>query len=84
MTVEYEQILSLFQKPDYKILNYCSNAPTKPENCVDLMCLGKNTSGTYEVFPADAPTKGYKVYCDQESNGGGWMVGKSSRTAFYS
>ena len=59
-----------------QIQNYCSTAPDKPRNCLDLMCKNETSgSGVYQVYPSsDASDVGYSVFCDQDTEGGGWMV----------
>ena len=43
---------------------------------MDLMCKNETSgSGVYQVYPSsDASDVGYSVYCDQDTEGGGWMV----------
>ncbi|KAI0224468.1 Ficolin-2 [Lamellibrachia satsuma] len=42
-------------------------------NCNDLLRDGHNVSGVYEVYLAEAK-QFVKVYCDMETDGGGWLV----------
>ena len=42
-------------------------------NCDDLLRHGHNVSGVYEVYLAEA-RQFVKVYCDMETDGGGWLV----------
>ncbi|KAK3868193.1 hypothetical protein Pcinc_026413 [Petrolisthes cinctipes] len=47
----------------------------RPRNCKDLRQEGDIGQGVRMVFPYDnLPLKGLQVYCDQESDGGGWTV----------
>ncbi|KAK2167298.1 hypothetical protein NP493_1282g00026 [Ridgeia piscesae] len=44
-----------------------------PKDCVDIQRDGHNVSGVYEVY-LDQARKFVKVYCDLESDNGGWLV----------
>lgn len=41
-------------------------------DCLDLLHQGFNSSGLYHIDPDDKGA--YQVFCDQETNGGGWVV----------
>lgn len=41
-------------------------------DCLDLLHRGFNSSGFYHIDPDGKGT--YQVLCDQETNGGGWVV----------
>ncbi|XP_062575973.1 ryncolin-4-like [Saccostrea cucullata] len=43
-----------------------------PEDCQDLLLKGYRESKVYTIFPKTGLA--YQVYCDQETDGGGWMV----------
>ncbi|XP_062602113.1 ficolin-1-A-like [Saccostrea cucullata] len=43
-----------------------------PEDCQDLLLKGYRESEVYTIFPKTGLV--YEVYCDQETDGGGWMV----------
>ena len=42
-------------------------------DCQDWYDLGHTTSGVYHVTPCGTRF-GYDVYCDMETDGGGWLV----------
>ncbi|XP_049804338.1 angiopoietin-related protein 2-like [Schistocerca nitens] len=44
-----------------------------PEDCKALQQYGNNISGVYKIKPK-LSTKGFFVYCDQETHNGGWTV----------
>ena len=44
-----------------------------PRDCRDIQDTGFNISDTYLVYPVGVYT-GIKVYCDMETDNGGWLV----------
>lgn len=42
-------------------------------DCYDLYLSGATTSNVYTIYPAGWPD-GFQVYCEMETNGGGWTV----------
>ncbi|KXJ12710.1 Angiopoietin-related protein 7 [Exaiptasia diaphana] len=44
----------------------------KAKNCAEVLQNGYKQSGEYDVYPDDGG--GFKVYCDQQTAGGGWTV----------
>ncbi|PIK41206.1 putative fibrinogen C domain-containing protein 1 [Apostichopus japonicus] len=44
-----------------------------PKDCYDLYVSGTRSDGVYTIYPDDWPS-GIQVYCEMESNGGGWTV----------
>ena len=42
-------------------------------DCQDFMNMRNTTSGVYHVTP-EGTFRGYDVYCDMETDGGGWLV----------
>lgn len=47
---------------------------TAATDCLDLYNAGMITNGIYTIQPAGWPTPGFEVYCEMESNDGGWTV----------
>jgi len=61
-----------------------TRAPTAPPtleptpaplvSCKDARARGYTTTGTYTIYPGGSGSTSYTVYCDQETDGGGWML----------
>ncbi|XP_033627252.1 angiopoietin-4-like [Asterias rubens] len=47
--------------------------PWKLTSCKQLLEAGVHESGVYTIFPLEF-TDGLEVYCDMETDGGGWIV----------
>lgn len=46
-----------------------------PKDCRDIKDLGGGKNGIYTIFPSEIGCcNGYKVWCDQSNDGGGWLV----------
>ncbi|CAI9611542.1 unnamed protein product, partial [Staurois parvus] len=51
-----------------------SMAITFPVDCVQVRMSGNRKSGVYTIYPGGENSKGIRVYCDQDTDGGGWTV----------
>ena len=59
---------------DQYLLNYISvEAEAKPRDCLQLKSSGFRSSGVYTIYIDDSPVD---VYCDMETECGGWTVGR--------
>ncbi|XP_077510956.1 angiopoietin-2-like [Amblyomma americanum] len=47
----------------------------KPQHCGDILRAGGATSGVYTLFHDAAGPWGQRVYCDMDTDGGGWTDG---------
>ena len=48
--------------------------PDLPRNCFDLASKGNYSSGVYKIKPLDSLDFTADVYCDMDTDGGGWTV----------
>ena len=44
-----------------------------PRDCLEVRDMGFTTSGVHHVTPLGV-YKGFDVYCDMETDNGGWLV----------
>lgn len=51
----------------------CYISPDRARDCADIQDLGFNSSGVYQIYPGNI-RNGLKVFCDMETDGGGWLV----------
>ncbi|PIK59950.1 putative fibrinogen C domain-containing protein 1, partial [Apostichopus japonicus] len=48
-----------------------------PKDCYELYVSGTRSDGVYTIYP-DGWSSGIQVYCEMESNGGGWTVSNAN------
>ena len=47
----------------------------QPKDCLQVQAFGGTTSGVYTIYPEGGPVN---VFCDMETEGGGWTVGRTA------
>ncbi|HEY8278065.1 MAG TPA: fibrinogen-like YCDxxxxGGGW domain-containing protein [Bdellovibrionota bacterium] len=68
--------------PDIEFSQRRSAVPGDPRNCYELLLTGKATDGLYTIQPNRSQVP-FSVYCDQQTDGGGWAL-VASATEKYS
>ena len=62
--------------PDFTLLfsvRSCGSCCDLPQDCQAVKDMGHHNSGVYHVYPGGVYS-GFEVYCDMETDGGGWLV----------
>lgn len=46
----------------------------RPIDCREILQAGNTRSGVYTIYPENFPQGSLDVYCDMDTDGGGWIV----------
>ncbi|XP_019624686.1 PREDICTED: ficolin-2-like [Branchiostoma belcheri] len=56
------------------LLTQLANKVNGPRDCLELLSTGHTTSGVYTIYPDGGGKSPVHVYCDMDTDGGGWTV----------
>ncbi|XP_066281160.1 ficolin-2-like isoform X2 [Branchiostoma lanceolatum] len=75
-----QQQAALIQQQDTTItqmqalMTQLANKVNGPRDCLELLNTGHTTSGVYTIYPDGGGKSPIHVYCDMDTDGGGWTV----------
>ena len=54
---------------------FASQTQDLPKDCQEVKDRGNMASGEYMISPPEDDEPPFRVYCDMDTDGGGWTVG---------